>query len=326
MAQVLLVSTAGAHRDFWDDDHARVLRAAGQDKFKAHSLTADPLAADLIIFFEPSDPHLATDVRHHRYAKQFPDKAFLIDPSDRVIPFLCGIYASIERRHYDPARVRSGFFPVVGDYHWITYDPHGPPAQLLFSFVGDARSAPVREAIGRLTHPRAVIRNTSADPANAAGLPEESYERFRADYARVLRDSAFVLCPRGAGASTFRVFEAMKAGRAPVILSDEWVPPEGPDWDRFALIVRERDVEQIPRLLERHEHLAEAMGTVARQQWELWFSESVCFHRIVEWCLSIRRTRRWPERLMRRIVLWQLLTPFNFRRKLVPAVWMHRPR
>jgi hypothetical protein len=112
----------------------------------------------------------------------------------------------------------------------------------------------------------------------------------------------------------------MKAGRVPVILSDELVLPEGPAWEKCALFVRERDVERLPQLLEHREPDAAAMGSFARKEWEQWFSESVSFHRIVEWCLSIQQGRRLPERVMRRVVFWQLLTPYNFRRKLVPAM------
>jgi len=86
------------------------------------------------------------------------------------------------------------------------------------------------------------------------------------------------------------------------------------------LRVRERDVRSIPDILEPLEPRAAAMGRLAREEFERWFSEPVCFHRIVEWCVSIKASRRLPERLMRRVVLWQLLRPFNFRRKLVPAV------
>ena len=92
----------------------------------------------------------------------------------------------------------------------------------------------------------------------------------------------------------------MKAGRVPVILSDDWVPPEGPAWESFSLIVPEREVARVPEILESHEHAAAEMGRRAREQWEQWFSASASFHRIVEWCLSIQRSRRMPERLMRR--------------------------
>lgn len=320
MAQVLLVSTAKQFRNFWDDEYSRIKRAVAKDAFKVHTTTEDPEAADLIIFFEPDDAWLARDVRSHPYAKQYADKAFLVDPSDRVVPYLPGLYASIERSRYDRSRVRSGFFTWVYDQDWITYDRDGPPPTLLFSFVGSTQGLRVREDIIALDHPRALIRDTSDYPENEGGLPDARYEQYRRDFAAVLRDSQFILCPRGAGAATPRMFETMKAGRVPVMLSDSWVAPEGPRWEACSLRVPERDVNLLPQILEHHQPRAAEMGKRAREEWEQWFSEPVCFHRMVEWCLDIQRTRRLSERLMRRAVLWQLLLPFNFRRKLVPAV------
>lgn len=325
MAHALLLSTASRPRDFYFDECARIKRSVALDAFKVHAITDDPDAADVIILFEPDDTLLANDVRHHPYATRYPDKTFVFDPSDRIIPFLPGVYASVRRRQYDPGRVRSGFFPVVFDHDWITCSDRVP--DLLFSFMGDMNGIPVREAIGRIAHPRAIIRDTGDDPANADGGDAAFYERFHREFGEMMANSAFVLCPAGAGASTFRLFETMKAGRVPVVLSDHWVPPEGPDWAACSLRIPEREVALVPRILESLEPEAARMGQAARAQWEQWFSETASFHRIVEWCLSIQRSRRRPERLMRAAVLLQLLEPYNFRYKLIPALRrLARPR
>jgi hypothetical protein len=240
------------------------------------------------------------------------------------VPFLPGIYASVRKRQYDRSRVRSGFYPIVFDHHWIPCDADQQP-ELLFSFMGAIRGNPVREAIARLKHPRSIIRETGDDPANFDGLPEEAYAQFRREFAKVLVNTKFTLCPEGAGTSTLRIFETMKAGRVPVIVSDRWVPPEGPAWGSYSLIVRQSEIPLLPGILERCEASATVMGKLARQQWLLWFSEEASFHRIVDWCLSIAQSRRLPERLMRKWVLWQLLQPFNFRHKLVAGI-RNRPR
>ncbi|MDQ2919268.1 MAG: glycosyltransferase family 47 protein, partial [Verrucomicrobiota bacterium] len=126
----------------------------------------------------------------------------------------------------------------------------------------------------------------------------------------------FVLCPRGVGASTIRLFETMRMGRVPVILSDEWVPPVGPLWEKFSVRVAEKDFAQVPRLLEEREHMAVPMGQLARREWEEWFSPEVAFHRVVDYCLAIKEGRRWPEALARWPVYLQLARPFHFRRLL----------
>ena len=42
----------------------------------------------------------------------------------------------------------------------------------------------------------------------------------------------------------------MMLGRVPVIVSDQWVPPDGPDWESFSMRVKEREVDTIPAMLE----------------------------------------------------------------------------
>ena len=42
----------------------------------------------------------------------------------------------------------------------------------------------------------------------------------------------------------------MKSGRAPAIVSDDWEPPAGPDWESFSVRIAERDIERVPEILE----------------------------------------------------------------------------
>ena len=89
--------------------------------------------------------------------------------------------------------------------------------------------------------------------------------------------------------------------------------PPGPCWERFSIRIPEKDFALVPKLLEARETQAVQMGLLARAQWEEWFSEQVCFHRVVEWCLHIKRRRRLPERWARFTPYIQYLRPFHFR-------------
>jgi hypothetical protein len=110
-----------------------------------------------------------------------------------------------------------------------------------------------------------------------------------------------------------RLFETLRIGRPPVILADEWVPPEGPRWDEFSIRIAEKDYMQVPQILEAREGEAAAMGRLARQEWERWFSPAVIFTNMVDLCLDIKRTRRLPESIARWTVYPQLLRPHFFR-------------
>jgi hypothetical protein len=147
----------------------------------------------------------------------------------------------------------------------------------------------VRERITRLRHDRGVVIDASA-PGQA--LPPD-------EFRRLLARSRFVLCPRGYGSSSFRLFETLKAGRVPVIVADEWLPCTGPDWSAFSLTVREDSVHTIPALLEQAEGRYAQMQQAARRAWAEWFAPEVVFHRTVDWCLDLARhqpeSRRWDD-------------------------------
>jgi hypothetical protein len=87
-----------------------------------------------------------------------------------------------------------------------------PEAKYLFSFVGNSSNcASLRKRILKLKHAESLLEDSSSS---------QSDRDVR--YAEFLSKSKFVLCPRGLGPSTWRVFETMRAQRVPV--SDEWRP------------------------------------------------------------------------------------------------------
>jgi hypothetical protein len=139
-------------------------------------------------------------------------------------------------------------------------------------------------------------------------------------YAEVTKASKFVLCPRGLSPSSIRLFETMRIGRVPVILSDAWLQPLGPEWTKFSIRVAERDSKKIPKILEDREGEAMAMGELARKEWERWFSEEVLFHQLVELCLDIKRKRTIPESVARWGAYLHYLQPFHFRRMVGAAL------
>jgi hypothetical protein len=134
------------------------------------------------------------------------------------------------------------------------------------------------------------------------GSQTEVIEQQKQRYAEVMARSKFVLCPRGEGPSSFRIFETMAAGRVPVILSDEWVPPAGPDWEKCAVFTPEKQIEEIGSILEKQEERFPGMAAAARREWEQWFAPETLFHRMTEALKDIVETRRTPESVLCRKV------------------------
>jgi hypothetical protein len=98
-------------------------------------------------------------------------------------------------------------------------------------------------------------------------------------FAEVIFESSFVLCPRGMGTSTYRLFEVLAAGRAPIIISDDWVAPNGPDWDSFSIRWPESQISELPVELARRQGEASVMGIKARQAFDDWFATDVSLTR-----------------------------------------------
>jgi hypothetical protein len=274
--------------------------SAEEDPFGQHRLVDDPDQADAILFAENhahGDPYCLS-VRHHPVYRRFPEKCFIYHDDDNAVAVLRGIYPSIRRRDYLIDRCRSaGYIGRIVENQAIRYDPTPRTRRYLYSFLGEANSQ-VRIALLSSAHSNGVIRETTGVRLWQME-PGLKRDLFMTQYAEAILDSQFVLCPAGFGPATFRLFEAMEMGRAPVILSDEWVPPQGPRWDEFSIRVPECRASEISAILSDYSGRYEVMGHLARRAWEQWFAKPVCFHRLIELCADIQATPCRPYSTVR---------------------------
>ena len=259
--------------------------AAERDIFQVHQITTDPSEVDLILFV---DPHLAPDWRlpsllNHELVRGFGDKVLVYDERDHPWCALPGLYCSMPERYFDTRLQRACAY--YGATQFAPEERTGTEPDLLFSFMG-SRSHAVRNSVLRLSHPRAVVEDTSGFVFYDRSNPE-AYDRQKARYLSTLLRSKFVLCPRGAGTGSIRLFETLAAGRVPVIISDRWVAPKGPDWSRFSVWAYEASVAELPRLLEAAEASYPEMAAAALAAHTQWFSQSVIFHRLVNECAGL---------------------------------------
>lgn len=313
MAKVCLLSSADPEnpgRPYAFDELERMKTSAASDRFGHHSVTEDWDQADLVLFVENCGTfkHFFHEVRPHPAYRAHPDKCFMHTRTDYPVPFLPGVYASLRKRWYQPARVRSGMYLVVHDHAYVDYIPMNEEPEYLYSFIGKTNTHPVRKAIMGLRDDDAFLFDTT--PFWPYGeLPEAKRTELENQYDQVSRNSKFILCPRGYGTSSIRLFEALCMGRVPVVISDQWVPPEGPAWQDFSIRIPEKHVDRIPDILRQYQEQAVEMGAAARKAWENWFAREAIFHRVVEWCLSIQTSRPTSETVARWAVLRQLIYP-----------------
>lgn len=277
------------------NEYRRLERCRSLDRFGEHEYVDDPADADLVLFSELGN-----------WGKDVPD-AVMADPvyirnEDRCIhfnprlkapPVTPGIFGSALRDWCAPGHAcTSHYLETTLEREYITPQPINGEGYL-YSFRGSSETWVGRRSLLALNDDRALLEDTSvAEPTTKTA--------YRDRFVASIADSKFVVCPRGVGPASLRVFEVLRAGRVPVIVADDWLPPHGPDWESFAVFVREADIETIPGVLREKEREAQEMAARALEAHREWFAEDVSFHRVVEWALMIQADRNLPTAIQHR--------------------------
>jgi hypothetical protein len=302
---------------------ARMTGALAATPHPAHRLAAHPADADLIVMCEPtqvSQQTWAPRLRQHPLVARYPGKIYVASEEDTPLGFFPGLYCSLPRASFDARLHRTWIYRGTLN-PLITGEPEaaaGEPARLA-AFSG-AASHPVRARLFALAPQLAqsgiAIRETpgcrfNADPADPALRPDQR------DYIRQMLGAKFALCPRGTGTGSFRLQEAMALGRAPVIISDAWVPVRGPDFTRCAVLVREAEVARLPAILQAHAPRWREMGRLAHVAWAEYFDPKNYSHRAVDQLADIAHTRN-PAQPVIDAARWQRLIAAEERRRKGP--------
>jgi hypothetical protein len=255
-----------------------LLDCARLDIRKHHSLSEEPGEADAILFVENThfDDLFFKQLRHHPLLQQFPNKVFMYNETDRPWDVLPGLYCCMPLRHINRQKHRAFAYLSTPNPYISKIYQDSPEQHWLYSFMG-SMSHSCRRPILRLQHCNGYVQDTS-DFNVWKSDSNEMQVRGQA-YAKVLGASQFVLCPRGIGTSSIRLYETLEAGRVPVIISDHWVPPAETDWS-FAIQVQERRVGSIPGLLSALVNEAEERGAAARQAWVNNYAPNTLFNTV----------------------------------------------
>lgn len=260
------IYVCNSHGFVWEE----LTESQRMDHFEMRALDE----ADLVVYAVPPWP----DPQAPETLRSLPLSAlrriFLFHQHDDPVPWAPGVYPSIEGPRRLPG-THGGFYinhHRRGTSVAIVVADHSA-AEHLWSFVGTARNAAVRSTLIRLMDDRSLLVDTQDWDQR---LRWESHSSSRVNALRTYVDSLprskFVVCPRGQGPSSMRIFEAMEAARCPVVIADAWTPPPFVKWPECSIRVRESDVARVPDILREREDEAEALGNVARSEWELWFS------------------------------------------------------
>ena len=250
------------------DQLAMFLSLAKTDTVGKHRIVEDHGQADIIIAFDQGS--------YLNFGNHYIEgKTFIYSTVDLGFHPIPGLFPSINTINYSPKFARSAPYIQVTcqSCDLDSIQPIDNNTDYLFSFVGNISTWQQRSQIFLIRDPRGLLLNTLPGLGNSS--------QYREQYLNSLQRSKFILCPRGNGVSSLRLFEAMRAGRVPVIISDDWVPPYGPDWSSFSIKVNESEIHRIPEILEAYEDNVVNMAQQARIEYNALFSSNILFNYLI---------------------------------------------
>ena len=275
----------------------QILRAADP----LYEMTDNPEQADIIVFWEPDQKSQAIWIprlRAHPLVQQFPNKVFVVSVEDVPLGLLSGLYTSLPAWRHHPHRHRT-----------ILY--YRTPNRFLRSPRATRQVSPTHLAafVGGVSHEiRGCLFQMARDfaehdiiltptPNDHFLMPKDlGHKPFHLAFIETILDAKFSLCPRGNGPASFRVQESLALGRAPVIISNDWIPVADLDWEQFAIFVAEDSLPDLPAILHEYEPRWKQMGDIARQTYNSHFCQEVFAVRAVEQIVAIQKVRTHDER------------------------------
>ncbi len=292
---------------------------ASIDSVGRHTTVDSAEEADAILFVEDAqfDDYLYKRLRKHPLVQQYPEKVFMYNEVDKPWSVLPGLYCCMPSRFYQASKQVP--FPYLLTPNEFIKDVHTWEVERrwLFSFVGSASHRCRRDVVA-LADKSKGVQDTS--DFNVWDCTDDIKAAQGMNFAQTMAESHYMLCPRGIGPSSFRLFETMEAARAPVIISNQWVPTPHIDWD-FAIRVDESDIANIPTLLRSMTDEAEDRGKAARQAWESAYRRELLFDTAAEsvsWLLEESRSRAHskPSVMLRKLYILSELKALSTYRSL----------
>jgi len=255
----------------------------------------DPAKADVFLFLRHGmEEREALNINNHELIKKYPGKCFLWDDGDHPLAMLPGLYSSLPSNQFDPKFHRTTFYlsrsnNLIGELK-AEYADKTP--LYLASFQGNMTSN-VRMKLMRLklTTDRIILKTASQLwSAFMFGTGFNSREAAVEAYARLMHESKFVLCPKGNGISSYRLFETLEAGKVPVIIADKFVPLKVPTTGEYALYLKEADINTLESFLVANEPEFERLAQNAADVFSANFADNRKVHYIGEMLEDILKT------------------------------------
>jgi hypothetical protein len=161
----------------------------------------------------------------------------------------------------------------------LTCGPHeniqDPVRTIPCSFVG-SMTHPIRQELLSAVHDKPGVLIQAFEW-------QETVSDKKADlFKYITQRSIFSLCPRGYGATSYRMYESIQLGAIPVYVSDKHLLPWSDEinWEEFCVIIKPKDIEKVLELtLGITNNKVKIMQKNLENIWNNYFSiEASCKH------------------------------------------------
>jgi hypothetical protein len=247
------------------------------------------------LFFHPNDDPTPFSISYgklYRYSLY----ADLASPREHVMPALCndildecnGIGVAASTRPINWQRVPEiGFCGYVGT----------PLSRLVLRILQQREKVAglyLRDRVLRVLRRSDLVTSRfvtrTAHYGGVARRPPTDAQRIRIrrEFLENLMSSPYALCLRGKGNYSFRFYEALSAGRIPVLVNTRCVLPfqDQIDWRKHVVWVEEDRIQSIAELVSDFHHRLtaeqfEELQASNRNLWEVWFRPEAYYLRIL---------------------------------------------
>lgn len=219
----------------------------------------------------------------HPLVVKYRSRCFIYHEDDVPRPYLPGLYLNME---WFPGidRMAAAIAPTrhldTSPNPFLQDIPPPEERDLLFSFMG-RNCHPVRDGLLNMRYDRDDI--ALVDTSERYDHYDDDRDRpMQREYVDVMRRSRWAVCPRGWSTGSLRLFEAMRLGIAPVVLSDGWQRPSGPVWEACCLWLPENEYPDLVEILESEGEAWYSMGIAAQQAYQDFFASDRAFEHTMD--------------------------------------------
>lgn len=191
-------------------------------------------------------------------------------PEDSVIIFRTSFNASTRQTNEYPIPA------FVGDFYEQSKLITDQDEQMTLGFCGNTEQE-FRQEIIETMEDQGILK-TNFILRKGFWAPELPKEQARREFLDNLRDNLFVLCMRGDGNFSYRLYETMMMGRIPVIIDSDQVFPfeDIINYDGLGIVIEEEELDEAEEIIETwlivNQNDLESIQRYNRQIWEKYMS------------------------------------------------------